>query len=261
MTNTKLPSLYLSHGAPPLLDGGEWADEIAGWGKTLPRPKAILVASAHWESAPLTIGATETVPLYYDFYGFPQHYYEAKYASPGAPELAKQVEQLVSDLTPVAHAPKRGLDHGAFIPLMLMYPEADIPVLQISLPSDDPASLLEVGKRLAPLRDEGVLIQGSGFLTHNLRVAMMSLRGEYSGVPEPLAEFDQWAAEALARQDIDSLLDYRAKAPAPHLSHPTPDHWIPFYVALGAALEDGLNARTAIDGFEFGNSKRSIEFH
>src|SRR5207249_6940256 len=135
-------------------------------GQRLPRPKAILVVSAHWESAPVTIGATSTVPLLYDFYGFPPEYYRVRYRSPGAPELAERVRRLLSDLTPIAEDPTRGLDHGAFVPLLFLYPKADVPVLQISMPSEDPLVLLAIGHRLAPLRDEGVLIMGSVFMTH-----------------------------------------------------------------------------------------------
>src|SRR5882762_900782 len=129
----RLPALYLGHAAPPVFDDALWPGEFAAWGQRLPRPKAILVVSAHWESAPLTIGATRTVPLVYDFYGFPQRYYEMVYPAPGAPELAVRVTRLLSDLTPVANDPLRGLDHGADVPLMFMFPHADVPVLQISM--------------------------------------------------------------------------------------------------------------------------------
>src|SRR5664279_4488036 len=159
---TRMPAIYLGHGAPPLVDDATWPAELAAWAAGLPRPKAILVVSAHWESAPLTLGATRTVPLYYDFYGFPERFYQVTYPAPGAPELATRVRQLLGDETPVAQDETRGLDHGAYVPLTVMWPDADIPVLQISMPSLDPRTLLEVGRRLAPLRDEGVLIMGSG---------------------------------------------------------------------------------------------------
>jgi 4,5-DOPA dioxygenase extradiol len=253
-----MPALYLSHGAPMLLDDAIWTGELGDWATNIERPKAILIVSAHWEDAPLSIGATTTVPLVYDFYGFPEHYYQVTYPAPGAPALAERVRKLVSDLTPTASDPERGLDHGAYIPLIAMYPEADIPVLQISMPSRDPHVLLEIGRRLAPLRDEGVLIVGSGFMTHNLRIAQ---RAMFSGAaPEQaLVEFDQWTAEALARQDVDALLDYAAKAPAVRVAHPTVDHFVPLFIALGASLDD-QPARTRIEGFAFGNSKRSVEF-
>ncbi len=254
----RMPALYLSHGAPMLLDDPVWTAELAEWATKIERPKAILIVSAHWEDAPLSIGATTNVPLVYDFYGFPEEYYRVQYRSPGAPELAERVRKLVSDLTTTADDPDRGLDHGAYIPLLAMYPEADIPVLQISMPSRDPHVLLEIGKRLAPLRDEGVLVIGSGYMTHNLRIAQ---RAMFGGVPpeQSLVEFDQWTAEALAKQDVDALLDYAAKAPAVRIAHPTVDHFVPLFIALGAGLDD-KPARTRIEGFAFGNSKRSVEF-
>jgi 4,5-DOPA dioxygenase extradiol len=251
--SARLPALYLGHAAPPVLEDPVWPHEFAAWGQRLGRPKAILVVSAHWESAPLTIGATRTVPLVYDFYGFPQHYYEITYPAPGAPELAARVTSLVSDLTPVASDPRRGLDHGAFVPLLFMFPDADVPVLQISMSSEDPRALLEIGRRLAPLRDEGVLIVGSGFLTHSFAAVREST------TPRAILEFDQWAADALARKDLDTLLDYRRTAPALSYAHRTVDHFVPLFIALGASLDAGADASTVIDGFWLGNSKRSFE--
>ena len=255
----RMPTLYLTHGAPPLMDDPIWPSELAAWSADLPKPKAILVVSAHWESNPLTIGATTTVPLYYDFYGFPQRYYEVTYPAPGAPWLAERVRKLMSDVTPVADAPERGLDHGAYVPLLAMYPEADIPVLQISMPSEDPRVLLEVGRRLAPLRDEGVLIMGSGFMTHSFAAINKYLRTDGADLERAIVEFDQWAAEALAKNDLDTLLNYRMTAPAVSYAHPTVDHFVPLFVALGASLDSEAPARTAIEGYWLGNSKRSIE--
>ena len=164
-----MPALYLGHGAPPLLDDELWTSQLAGWAWDLPRPRSILIVSAHWESAPLTLGATaDAVPLTYDFYGFPQRFYEMTYPSPGAPDLAARIRALVSDTEPVAEQPDRGLDHGAYVPLMVMYPEADVPVLQMSMPTLDPQRLFDLGRRLRALRGEGVLVVGSGFLTHGL---------------------------------------------------------------------------------------------
>ena len=162
-----MPALFLSHGAPPLVDDATWVAELAGLAASLPRPAAILMASAHWESAPLMLGATGTVPLVYDFGGFARRYYEVRYPAPGAPDLADRVAKLMPDTEHVART-ARGLDHGAYVPLSVMYPDADVPVLQMSLPTLEPERLLELGRRLAPLRDEGVLIVGSGFTTHGL---------------------------------------------------------------------------------------------
>jgi 4,5-DOPA dioxygenase extradiol len=259
-TSARMPAVFLGHGAPPLIDDPVWPKQLATWAESLPRPKALLVVSAHWESAPLTIGATTTVPLVYDFYGFPQRYYETQYPAPGAPELGKRVSELVADLTPTMQDPDRGLDHGAYVPLLFMYPRADVPVLQVSLPSEDPRVLLEIGRRLAPLRDEGVLIMGSGFMTHSFEAIRRMMQGDNS-VTNHVMEFDAWAAEMLARRDVDSLLDYRQRAPAVRYAHPTVDHFIPLFVALGASLDDdGAASRTAIDGVWLGNSKRSVQF-
>jgi 4,5-DOPA dioxygenase extradiol len=247
------PAVYLGHGAPPLLDDPLWSAELAAWGRRLDTPSAILVVSAHWESAPLTIGATSRVPLVYDFYGFPKRYYDITYPSPGAPALAERVRRLLGASTPVAEDPGRGLDHGAYTPLLFMYPRADVPVLQISMPSEQPLVLLDLGRRLAPLRDEGVLIMGSGFLTHSFEAFAEAT------LPNAIREFDQWAAEALARKDVDALVDFRQAAPALRYAHRTFDHFVPLFVALGASLESGATTTTAIDGFWFNNSKRSIE--
>lgn len=178
VTAERMPALYLSHGAPPLADDPVWPGELAAWSAGLPRPKAILMVSAHWEEAPLALGATETVPLVYDFWGFPEHYYGVRYAAPGAPQLADDVRKLLRGAgSPVQDIPDRGLDHGAYVPLVEMFPAADIPVLQISMPTLDPQKLMDIGRKLAPLRDEGVLIVGSGFFTHNLAALRRSRPG------------------------------------------------------------------------------------
>ncbi|MGW9449952.1 dioxygenase family protein [Streptomyces sp. NPDC055632] len=255
----RMPALYLSHGAPPLADDPVWPGELAAWSAELPRPKAILMVSAHWEEAPLALGATETVPLVYDFWGFPEHYYRVAYAAPGAPALAEGVRKLLrAPGTPVQDIPDRGLDHGAYVPLVEMFPDADVPVLQISLPTLDPRRLMDVGRRLAPLRDEGVLIVGSGFFTHNLA----ALRHPGGGVPGWSAEFDAWGHEALAARDVDALLDFERKSPAGRLAHPRTEHFAPLFVTMGAADAAGdLDAeRSVIDGFWMGLAKRSVQF-
>ncbi len=257
-STNRLPALYLGHGAPPLLEDPTWMGELAGWSANLPRPTSILMVSAHWQTAPMAVGATTTVPLVYDFYGFPQHYYELAYRSPGAPKLAADVKALMADNEPVLDRPARGLDHGAWVPLLAMYPEADIPVLQISMPDLDPAHLFEIGRRLAPLRDEGVLIVGSGFMTHGLPYL-----GEYwsgkPGGPAWSVEFDRWAAEALAQGDLDTLFAFREKAPGMPYAHPTVEHFAPLFVTLGASATPDAAPETAIEGFFLGLSKRSIQ--
>lgn len=253
-----MPALYLSHGAPPLADDPVWTRQLAAWSAELPRPTAVLVVSAHWEETPLAVAATRTVPLVYDFWGFPERYYQVTYPAPGAPWLADRVRALLATpATPVHDAPDRGLDHGAYVPLMEMYPKADVPVLQVSLPTLDPQTLLRMGRRLAPLRDEGVLIVGSGFFTHNLS-ALRGARTD-SAPPSWSAEFDDWGRHALDAQDVDALLDFRRKAPSGALAHPRTEHFAPLFVTLGAAECDLGTQRTVIDGFWYGLAKRSIQ--
>src|SRR4051794_14798618 len=173
MTDTtapeRMPALYIGHGAPPLLDDPLWSGQLAAWSADLPRPTAILIVSAHWESAPVMLSATAAgTPLVYDFGGFEQRYYEMTYATPDASALASRVSAMMPSTEPVHQHASRGLDHGAWVPLKIMYPAGDIPVVQMSLPTQDPGRLLELGRRLRPLRDEGILVIGSGFLTHGL---------------------------------------------------------------------------------------------
>jgi 4,5-DOPA dioxygenase extradiol len=154
--------------------------------------------------------------------------------------------------------PFRGLDQGAYVPLMEMYPEADVPILQISMPTLDPRILFDLGRRLAPLREQGVLIVGSGFATHNLR-EMDWHGGPYAEPPSWSEEFDDWLKQTIAAQDIDSLLDFQNKAPAWDIAHPRTDHFAPLFIALGAVY-DGFRPQNAVEGFWFGLSKRSVQF-
>jgi 4,5-DOPA dioxygenase extradiol len=252
-----MPAIYIGHGAPPLVDDELWVSQLARWARELPRPRSILVVSAHWESAPLTLGATTPVPLVYDFWGFPAHYYETTYAAPGAPELARQVAALMPDTETVVQQPDRGLDHGAYVPLTVMYPQADVPVLQLSLPTLDPARLLDLGRRLAPLRDEGVLIVGSGFMTHGL--PFLRMESPEQRPPGWSAEFDAWAAETLAEGRLDDLVDFAHRAPAVRYAHPTVEHLAPLFVTLGAAERPDVAPETVIDGYWFGLAKRSVQ--
>lgn len=253
----RMPAIYIGHGAPPLVDDPLWVSQLEAWAGELPRPRSILVVSAHWESAPLTLGATEPVPLVYDFWGFPQHYYDVTYAAPGAPGLAARVAALMPDAETVAQQPHRGLDHGAYVPLTVMYPDADVPVLQMSLPSLDPTHLLEVGRRLAPLRDEGVLIIGSGFMTHGL--PYLQMRSPDQPPPGWSAEFDAWADETLRSGDLEQLVDFANRAPAVRYAHPTVEHLAPLFVTLGAADDPEKAPDTVIDGYWFGLAKRSVQ--
>lgn len=253
----RMPAIFLAHGAPPLLDMPGWVAELRGWATALPRPRAVLVLSAHWEERPVALGATRTVPLIHDFYGFPERYYRQRYPAPGAPDLAGRVRELLRPHGPVADEPERGLDHGAYVPLVAMYPEADVPVLQVSLPGLDPQALLALGRALAPLRDEGVLIMGSGFITHNLRALALD-----PAAPPPAwsSEFDAWAAEALVRNDVDALLDFERKGPAARRALPTTEHYLPLLAALGAAEGERSPPRFPITGFWLGLTRRSVQW-
>ena len=254
--NERMPALYIGHGAPPLLDDPVWSGQLAAWAQDLPTPKAILIVSAHWESAPVSLSANHA-PLVYDFGGFAPKYYQMTYETPDASALAQRVAAMMPTDEPVHQHTSRGLDHGAWVPLRIMYPKANIPVLQMSLPTSDPARLLELGARLRPLRDEGVLIIGSGFLTHGLPF-LTEWRID-AAVPGWSSDFDAWAADALRRGDVDALANYRAEAPGMPYSHPTVEHYTPLFVTLGASTDPEAPGEQVIDGFWIGLSKRSLQ--
>lgn len=257
--DTKPPVLFLSHGAPPLADDATWTSQLATWSGSMEKPKDILMISAHWENAPVSLSATvQKNELVYDFWGFDQKYYDVRYDAPMAPELANEVERLTS-----AHGhhvqrdESRGLDHGAYVPLKEMFPEADVPVVQMSMPTLDPTGLFELGKSLAPLRERGTLIVGSGFTTHNLRWFNPRAASD-APAPQVSVEFDAWAAEAMDAGDIDSLLHFQTRAPGALEAHPRTEHWAPLYVSLGAATATGApDVTSTVDGFWYGLSKRS----
>lgn len=253
----RLPVIFAAHGAPVLLDDAVWMGELRAWALAMPRPRAILVVSAHWEARPATLGATQQVPLVYDFAGFPARYYTTRYPSPGAPGLAARVRELLRQhRQPVVDEPTRGLDHGAYVPLVAMHPDADVPVLQLSLPGLDPSALFAMGRALAPLRDEGILVFGSGFLTHNMAYAFRP------GIPAWAREFDAWAAGALARFDVDALLDFAHRAPAAGIALPTTEHYAPLLVALGAVGAHTPRVAFPITGFWMDSAftRRSVQF-
>lgn len=251
-----LPALYLSHGAPMLFEMAEWMTQLHDWARRLPKPKAVLIVSAHWESAPLSLSSTAPRELVYDFGGFDPMYYRMRYDTPDASALAAQVAGLMPDSEPVHTHASRGLDHGAWVPLKIMYPDADIPVLQLSMPTHDPDRLLELGQRLRQLRDEGVLVIGSGYMTHGLPFLDWS---RPDVVPGWSSDFDHWAADALARGAVDELADFRAAAPGMPYAHPTVEHFTPLFVTLGAAEEPTAPPTTAIDGYAIGLAKRSLQ--
>lgn len=232
------PSLFLSHGAPTLpLTDTPARTFLTQLGATLERPKAILVVSAHWETAQPAVNAVERNETIHDFGGFPRALYEMRYPAPGSPSVAARVADLLGAAGLATKTDtKRGLDHGAWVPLRLMYPQADIPVLQLSVqPHLGPEHHLRVGRALAPLRDEGVLIVGSGSFTHDLS----EFRGHGPNDPAPawVNSFADWVHEALIADKTAALLDYRRQAPFATKNHPTEEHLLPLYVALGAAGE------------------------
>lgn len=254
--NERMPALYIGHGAPPLLDDPVWSGQLASLAKSLPRPKAVLMISAHWESAPLTISASKA-PLVYDFGGFDPKYYRMTYESPDASDLATRITKMMPDHEPVHQHTSRGLDHGAWVPMKIMYPDADIPVLQMSMPTHDPYKLITIGTRLQELRDEGVLVVGSGFLTHGLPF-LTDWRID-ADAPNWSKDFDAWAGEAMARGDVAELAAYRQHAPGMPYAHPTVEHYSPLFVTLGAATDAEAPGEQVIDGFWMGLSKRSLQ--
>jgi 4,5-DOPA dioxygenase extradiol len=222
----------------------------------LPRPKAILIVSAHWEAAPVSLTANQA-PLVYDFGGFDPKFFRMTYETPDSTALAARVAAMMPDNEPVHQHRRRGLDHGAWVPLKIMYPDADIPVLQMSMPSHDPGTLMQLGARLRPLRDEGVLIIGSGFMTHGL--PFLTDWSPNAQAPTWSSEFDAWAGEALARGDVDTLASYADLAPGMPYAHPTVEHYTPLFITLGAATDAAVPGEQRIDGFFSGLSKRSLQ--
>lgn len=251
-----LPSLYLSHGAPPLFDDAGWIDELFAWSSSYPKPTGIVIVSAHWETAPIAITAPNPrTGLVYDFGGFDPRYYSMQYATPDASSLGARVSGVLSAIGPVVERP-RGLDHGAWVPLKVMYPGADVPVVQVSLPTDRPDVLVAMGERLRELREEGVLVVGSGFMVHGLPfITQAMVEGKEPGWSR---DFDAWAWSAIQAGDLDTLASFRQLAPGMPYSHPTVEHFTPLFVTLGAA-QDLSTARTVVDGTMLGMSRRSVQ--
>jgi len=246
------PAIFVSHGAPTLaLEPGPTRGFLAGLGTVLPRPRAILVLSAHWETAAPAVSTAEHPETIHDFHGFPPALYEMRYPAPGAPQLAQRVRALLGGAgMAVDGVPDRGLDHGAWVPLMLMYPQADIPVTQLSVQTAlGPAHHLRLGGALRPLRDEGVLILGSGSVTHNLRE--FGRHDDAGAPPDWVGGFNDWLVEHLAAGDRKPLLDYRRQAPHAARNHPTEEHLLPLFAALGAATP-GVAPQRIHAGYTYG---------
>jgi 4,5-DOPA dioxygenase extradiol len=248
----RLPSLYISHGSPmtalePGLVGLRLAELAAG----LPRPRAIVMASAHWLGrAPMVSAAAQPETLH-DFGGFPAALYQLQYPAPGAPELARQVAaRLAAAGLPAVLDPQRGLDHGAWVPLRYLYPQADIPVLQVSIqPGLGPRHQFDMGRALAPLREQGVLLVGSGSITHNLHDWRNYDQAREAPYVRP---FIGWIEQKLQANDLPALFDYRRQAPSAVQAHPTDEHLLPLYFAMGAAGTDQLGAQRIDAGIDLG---------
>jgi 4,5-DOPA dioxygenase extradiol len=247
-----LPTLFLSHGSPMYaVEEGAASRAWAALGRSLPRPRAVLIASAHWEtSVPMLTGNPKPETIH-DFGGFPEALYQQRYPAPGAPDLAAEAVALLKRAEIAAGIDGcRGLDHGAWVPLKWMYPQHDIPVVQLSVqPELGTAHHLRLGRALAPLTGEGVLIIGSGHTTHNLRDWMSNRRRE-----EPLRyveAFSGWLKERLETQDSDAVIAYRDQAPEAARAHPTEEHFLPLLVAWGAAGK-GARAERLLSGIEGG---------
>jgi 4,5-DOPA dioxygenase extradiol len=236
---TRMPAVFVSHGSPMLaIEDGSTHRFLTTYAATLDRPKAILVASAHWLTAEPTVSLARAPRTIHDFGRFADELFALNYAAPGAPKIARTAWHLLGDAgISVAIHPDRGLDHGAWIPLRLLYPQGDIPVAQLSIqPEGGSAHHFQVGRALRPLRDDGVLIVGSGGLTHNLKAFFANSAD--AETPVWAEAFSTWVLESLTKGSIEDLLTYRARAPFAVQNHPTEEHLLPLFVALGAGSDE-----------------------
>ena len=245
-----MPTLFISHGGPTIvIDDSPAHDYLATLAGRFPRPKAIVIVSAHFETDGVAVVTDPAPGMIYDFRGFAPELYEMVYPAPGEPALAERVVGLLGEagLKP-SRVEKRGYDHGTWTPLKLAFPEADIPVVQVSVdPHRDAAWHYGLGRALAPLREEGVLLVGSGHITHNLRALFPVMRQGAAIDPamvEQVNSFTQWFAEKLAAGDREAILDWKARAPYPAENHPTDEHLMPIFFAYGAAGDDARAERT-----------------
>lgn len=260
--SSPLPSLFVPHGAPTFaLNPGAAGAALKTLAQSLPRPRAIVIVSAHWETEIATVGTADRLDTIHDFWGFPEPLYALRYPATGCREAANEVAAAIAAAgLPVALDPARGLDHGAWVPLSLMFPDADLPVIPLSLPSGGgPEQAWQLGRALAPLAGRGFLIIGSGSITHNLRDYQLA-RLDGGNAPGYVREFADWLAERLAERDLPALLDYRRRAPGAVRAHPSDEHLLPLYFALGAGGDDAQPTRfhagiddyvIAMDGYAF----------
>ena len=235
----RFPAIFVSHGAPTLpIEAGSAREFLCGLGKTLGKPEAILVVSAHWENGEAAVSAAAHPETIHDFFGFPQELYRMAYPAPGAPELAARVSKLLGGKGIATHVhPTRGLDHGAWVPLLLMYPDAEIPVTQLSVqPPLGAGHHFQLGEALRPLRDEGVLILGSGGTTHNLHEFGRHRRD--APPPTWVTGFQEWLAHTIEGGNRDDFLRYRERGPDAVRNHPSEEHFLPIFAAAGAGNPD-----------------------
>ena len=257
---TRAPAVFVAHGAPTIaLEQDGFTETLRRFGREHPRPLAIAVISAHWQApVPVRVTAAERPPLLFDFGGFPDALYALNYPCPGDPVLAREIAALLhAEGLEAALDPKRGFDHGVWVPLRFMYPRADLPVVQVSLPLGAmPKDLLRLGMALAPLRDRGVLLLGTGGVVHNLRRVRMD---DKDAPVDPWAsEFDAWVRDRLQRRDVEGLMAYRTDAPQAVLAVPESEHIDPLFVVLGAASSED-RVVPLYEGFHHGNlSLRSV---
>lgn len=253
----RLPVAFVSHGAPVSLEDTPWMEDLDRWGKSFGAVREILVLSAHWVTRRLLAAPAKKFPLLFDFFGFPDRFYKLDYPCPASSILLGRLPALTG-LDSMQVDPERGLDHGMWVPLRGLFPNAEIPVLGLSLPGLAPMDLFRLGERLSPLRDEGVLILCSGGMTHNLGY----LRGEMAAPPEEWAiRFDGWVTERILAGDNDSILDFEHQAPFAHRAHPSTEHFAPLFVALGASGAAGGPVSFPVTGFRWGTlSMRSVQF-
>lgn len=263
-TSARMPALFVSHGAPNMiLHESAVRSFLLHAAADLPRPRAVISISAHFNASRPAVVADPKPGMIYDFGGFERELYSMQYPAPGDPKLALDVfERLQAAGLEPALIPERGFDHGTWVPMKLMYPAADIPVVQVSVqPRRDPRHHWQMGQAIASLADEGVMVLGSGSLTHNLHEAFGALGGLRpvdEKAPTWVTAFADWFAEKVDAHDVDALLDYRERAPFAGRNHPTDEHLLPFFVALGAGGANGVRihdstnfAVLALDAYRF----------
>jgi 4,5-DOPA dioxygenase extradiol len=255
---TNIPAIFISHGAPTLaIETSEYQQDLREFAKNIERPSAILTVSAHWEqNRPLLITASDHPKTIHDFWGFPQELYEIQYNAPGNPQLARKIAlELTKSGFPTEPTQERGIDHGTWVPLSIMYPKATIPVLQLSIPTPrSRRDLFRLGQILSRFREENIMILGSGGVVHNLRLAMPNFRrGNKRIKPDPWAvKFDQWVKEKLETQSFEDLLEAQNKAPEFRKAAPTSEHFDPIALIIGTARgKEGIV--TIHESIEYGN--------